>query len=295
MLLPGFICAEVLTSLNAMGAVPRFYPVDESLCADFSSIEQIHSNGVRAAIAVNYFGFPQPLGALSDWCKRQGVVLLEDNAHGFLSRDGTVPLGRRGDLGVFSLRKTLSLPNGAALVDNRPCDIESGALQFKASSKKAEWKYRCKIFLKRMMAIGNVRVASHILGGIRMVRRGLTGSAVPSPSRELPMEAFAPRTHYLLHHCDFDYERSRRRFLYEYCLQLFAGSPDVRPFVETVPYGVIPQGFPFLYTGHDRFSFVHAWSQRGLPILSWPDRLPDLPGSPPPEHYRQVMLVPFLW
>ncbi len=298
-LLPGFICAEVLASLAVVGAVPRFYLVDDKLCADVTSWDRANPKGARAVVAVNYFGFPQPLDLIREWCRAKGAALIEDNAQGFLSTDGETPLGRRGDLGVFSLRKTLSLPNGAALVDNRPGEMGGNGLSYEKSCGGAEWRYRFKIVLKWVMEWGGLRTVRAVLTGVRTARLAATGEAIPAspPDREsvIPQEAFAPLTSRLLLRCDFCAERARRRNLYQACRELFLGVPEIRPLFGDLPEGVVPQGFPFLYTGMDRSALIRAWWRRGVPILAWPDHLPSAVRERAPEHYHRVMLVPFLW
>lgn len=298
-LLPGFICYELLASLAVMGATPRFYEVDETLRTDADSLECAGAGGVRAVVAVNYFGFPQPLDPFREWCRAHGAALIEDNAHGFLSADGEVPLGRRGDLGMFSLRKTLSLPNGAALVDNRYDEIDVNGLSFQGPCHGAEWRYRAKTPLKRLIELTGLRGARVVLSSVRMFRQAATGVANPVAAcdREtvIPQEAVSPLTARLLRRCNLSAERRRRRTLYQACRELFADVTDVRPLFSGLPDGVVPQSFPFLYTGKDSRSLIDAWWRRGIPILSWPDYLPSAVQLHAPDHYRRVMFVPFLW
>ncbi|MBM4135054.1 MAG: hypothetical protein FJ245_14980 [Nitrospira sp.] len=299
-LLPGFLCGEVLASLAVLGTVPRFYSVDERLRADVASWDREVFGSIRAVVMVNYFGFPQFLGPVQAWCRAHGATLIEDNAHGFLSEDGEVPLGRRGDLGVFSLRKTLALPNGAALVDNRVNNkMDPDGFSYGGSCRLAEWRYRSKVVLKRLIEWGGLKSALVILACIRMARLAATGHAIPvsSSRREITMlqEACSSLTPQLLRRCDYVAECQRRRTLYQLCLDLFDGAPDVRPLFDHLPDGVVPQGFPFLYAGKDRRSLIKTWGQRGVPILSWPDHLPAAIHLHAPDHYGRVMFVPFLW
>lgn len=298
-LLPGFLCSEVLGSLAVVGAVPRFYPVDELLCADVVFWEQVSTKHVRAVLVVNYFGFPQPLSKVREWCHAHDVALIEDNAHGFLSSDGEVPLGRRGDLSIFSMRKTLVLPNGAAMVDNRYESIDGDGLSFRDPCRGAEWRYRSKAMLKWLMALGGLRSSQAIVSAIRAARLITTGSALPVSSRDceilIPQEMFSPLTVQLLGRWDLLREGQRRRDLYHLCAEFFEGVPDVHSLFSYLPLGVVPQGFPFLYTGDDPIGFRRSWWKRGVPIISWPDRLPTAVLSDAPMHYLRVMFVQFLW
>ena len=113
-LIPAYICREVLAPINAVGARPVFYDVAPS----FSPLRSWKEWPVaKAVLAVNYFGIPQPLEQFEKYCSHYGAILIEDNAHGFLSKadDGRL-LGFRGDMGIFSMRKSISMADGAALV-----------------------------------------------------------------------------------------------------------------------------------------------------------------------------------
>jgi hypothetical protein len=297
-LLPGFICREVLASLAEVGAVPRYYDVDETLRTDEAALDRAAPVGARAVVAVNYFGFPQPLGAFRRWTGRVGAVLIEDNAHGLLSADGSVPLGQRGDFGLFSFRKTLAVPNGAALVDRRPGDVSSPASSYIRSPRRAEWRFRTKTAMRLVMSAVGVQRARVLIDSVRLVRRVLTGSKLPRSAavdeRMMPDEALAPLTTRLLASLDVDAERERRRVLYGECRQRFAGVDDVRLIFDDLAPGVVPQGFPFFFTGTNPERFITRWWRESIPMIRWPD-LPSAIVAGAPDHYRRAMLVPFLW
>ena len=116
-LLPEYICRDLLASLCALDLEPIWYPVTRSLSP---SLESADWPTAKVVLAVNYFGFAQDLNPFNAYAKRTGAFVIEDNAHGFLSRDlqGRL-LGTRADLGLFSYRKTFLLGRGAGLYINR--------------------------------------------------------------------------------------------------------------------------------------------------------------------------------
>jgi hypothetical protein len=296
-LFPGLIGRGVLSSVASVRAVPIFYDVDESLCADMRSLERIDAVGIKALVVVNYFGFPQPLKSLLDWCRSHGIVLIEDNAHGFLSSDNGVPLGRRGDLGVFSLFKTLSLPNGGALVDNRSIAKPEGMGIPAELPYAAEWKFRLKTALKGFIELGGLPCARAVLAATRVVRLATMASGPAADSAAdlvMPGQAFTSRTARLLCRLDISAEVNRRRTLYRWSHGLLGELPGVHPLHRNLPDGVAPQGFPFLYSGQSP-DFIESWRQRAIRLLAWPDHLPDAISQESPAHYRRIMFLPFLW
>ena len=145
-LVPAFICRDLLAAIHDLGATPIFYDVSPNL----KPIKLPDITNVCAVLAVNYFGFAQDLLPFRVYCERNGATLIEDNAHGFLSCDETgVELGTRGDLGVFSIRKTFTLPDGAMLI------VNNGVLRKSLESQLAYCTHRLPIsfWVKRVLSM----------------------------------------------------------------------------------------------------------------------------------------------
>ena len=117
-LCPSYNCGHEIEPLVRLGLRVRCYRVGPDLRADLDDIERRLAPSVRALLVTHYFGFAQPLAELRALCDRHGIRLVEDCAHAFLSDDAYATMGRVGDLSVYSIRKTLPLPNGGAVVFN---------------------------------------------------------------------------------------------------------------------------------------------------------------------------------
>lgn len=107
--------AEVEALLRA-GLVPRFYDGGPALEPDPDELDDLLGPKVRALLLIHYLGFPQDAPRLRAWCDERKLVLLEDAAQAWLASVDEGPVGSFGDLAVFSLRATLGLPDGAALL-----------------------------------------------------------------------------------------------------------------------------------------------------------------------------------
>jgi len=104
------------------GIFCRFYESGRGRCLepDEEDLEALLGPRVRALHLTHYLGFPQDTARWRAWCDERGLMLIEDAAQAWLSsRDGT-PVGSHGDLSIFCLYKTVGLPDGAAIVSNRP-------------------------------------------------------------------------------------------------------------------------------------------------------------------------------
>ena len=117
-LVPSYHHGVEVDALLAAGAHPAFYAVGTRWTVDVEELERRIGPRTRAIVLTHFAGFPGPVGPLRDLADRHGLVLIEDCAQALLSVDGESPLGSTGDAAVFSLRKTLPVPHGGALVFN---------------------------------------------------------------------------------------------------------------------------------------------------------------------------------
>jgi dTDP-4-amino-4,6-dideoxygalactose transaminase len=77
-LVPDFICRDVLSSLHAVGADPIFYPIGDDL--QMAMTQSLPS--AQTVIVVNYFGFPADLRSVRNFVsgrdhRRQRPWLVE--------------------------------------------------------------------------------------------------------------------------------------------------------------------------------------------------------------------------
>jgi dTDP-4-amino-4,6-dideoxygalactose transaminase len=98
----------------------EFYKINKNLAIDMKDFsKKIESSSIKAALVVHYFGFVQcDLEKIVRICKNNKVFLIEDCAHAFMSKYRGRYLGTFGDASVFSLHKTLPIPNGGLLIIN---------------------------------------------------------------------------------------------------------------------------------------------------------------------------------
>jgi len=129
-LVPVYSCGTELDAVVARGISLDFYAVDERLQVDLDSVRSALKPSTKAILVTHYFGFPQSIPPLLEFAQKHGLKLIEDNAHGLFSNDEKGdPLGCRGDISIFSLYKSLPVPDGGALVvnsDDGPFELEAG-------------------------------------------------------------------------------------------------------------------------------------------------------------------------
>lgn len=294
-LVPGLVCREVMAAASVVGAGVTFYEVTPRLGAVLAADT---GRAAKAVVAVNYFGFPQELDPFREYCARTGAALIEDNAHGLLSRDESGQwLGGRGDAGVFSFRKTIAVPDGGALVLGGRHEMPPATPV--PPVHRARLRHRAKQGCRWVAGrVGPVRAAAAI-SAIRRVRQSFVPVSLAGGSRDaetrIPIapdpSAFVFRR---LTVADLTLESQRRRTLYEIASRILEAAGAAPVFEHLSPH-VVPYGCPAFVTPA-RFTEVAACLARhGLLCLRWPDLPIAIASSGAPEHYRHLMVVPFLW
>lgn len=275
-LFPEYICREVTDYVTEAGFEVRYYRIHRDLSADIPHIRSQLSPRTKAILAVHYFGFPQPLSDIQRVCRKHGVCLIEDNAHGFLGSSGGNPLGVTGDIGILSMRKTLFTPDGAALIVNA---AELKAREFEGPRIDEPPRIVCwywgleavlKAFAVRVPGAGRlVRAAK------RVVRR--VGQAFPNPTPAKAQagefgHSISARSWSLLRRADFQDIARRRRANYQRLREWLWDVAACQAVFPNLPDGICPQAFPILV--EDGASVIAALRSRGIRADYWPD-LPE--------------------
>lgn len=115
-LIPAYSPQGVISPLKKIGIGYRFYDINPDFSLKFDELRRKITDRTIAILIIHNFGFPQDIKTAKELCEKNTLWLIEDCAQGFLSRyeDGKL-LGDYGDLSIFSLTKTLKIPDGAVL------------------------------------------------------------------------------------------------------------------------------------------------------------------------------------
>lgn len=113
---PAYTCGSELDTLVHAGLRLDFYRIHADLSADLDDLEWLCRTPAAAIFVTHYYGLPQPIAQIAAMARRHGMALIEDVSHGLGSAtvDGR-PLGSFGDMAVFSLWKSLPVPDGGVL------------------------------------------------------------------------------------------------------------------------------------------------------------------------------------
>lgn len=291
--LPEFICRDLISAIHHVGAQTVYYRIDESLLPiDLNKVA-----GARAIVAVNYFGFAQFLEPFKKFCAKNSAVLIEDNAHGFLSADEFgIPLATRADFGVTSIRKTIRIPDGASLTINADTYVQSYDRQIPSGSNSV-----LRSRLLRLLAAIEQVIRLPIIGLLRSLsrvfRKVATGSRLPitdysSETEALSITAPNQLSLRIISELDTERESERRRNLYTKFTLTLENLP-LRPVFNHLPSGTVPYGYPFYADPIVAKQVGRIALRFGVEVIKWPD-LPQAIENFAPAHYKNLWLVNFL-
>jgi len=119
-LVPAYHHGAEVEAFELAGASCRFYAGTADLAPDEAELEAALSPRTRALHLIHNLGFPQDAAHWAAWCRRHGLLLIEDGAPAWLSTVDGAAAGSFGDLSVFSLYKTVGVPDGAAAICTAP-------------------------------------------------------------------------------------------------------------------------------------------------------------------------------
>ena len=283
-LLPSYICGVAVEPFRELGIEPRFYEVSLNLQPDIKDVKSKIDDRTEAILIVNYFGFVQNLKAIYGICRQKGLYLIEDNAHGFLSRNGSRLLGTCGDIGFSSICKTLPTPDGAILFINNEKLLEGKEKIERArlSQNRLPQTSKRKIYTYILNSLlGNLELRYRFRAEfIRNIYRKLFPEAELSSS-----QLFQDSKHRvsevslrIARNIDLEGVYNRRRQNYNFWLSVLCNREDVHILFRDLPDGICPLFFAVIEEEAD--SFVKEMQDKGVQAYHWPPLPEEIKGNP---------------
>lgn len=274
-LAPDYYSGNEILAMRAAGATIHYCPVDRNMQLDPEDVERLCAlHDPDVLYVIHYVGWPQPMPAFVDLCRRRGMLLVEDCALSLLSEMDGRPLGTFGDWAVFCLYKTLPLPNGALLVQNTTRLESLERLRLRPAGSASVLGRTAELLVQRIRGRANgvgaaLQVVKRGMGraaGALDVRRANVGDiGFDLADADLAMSRVSER---LLDRLDFAEIRRRRVENYR-SLGEQLGEDVIAVFPE-MRDGVCPLFFPILVP--DKHAAAVALQQRGVDALEfWND------------------------
>jgi hypothetical protein len=254
-LMPEFICDAALLPFAALGIEPVFHPVGIDLAPRWDALKVASRDRLRAIMMIHYFGMPQDIDRYRAFSRSHGLLLIEDNAHGFGGLQGGALLGTFGDIGFGSPWK------------NFP--VRHGGLLFVADAARRHDPH-LPPEPRRLFATRR-RLLSMTAGGWRRQHRRFSHGLQALPPTE-PMTDWGidPAAMDFLARQDFAAVAARRRAVAA-VWAAWAAAAGLSPVFAGFPEGAAPLVFPVLCETADRRHALLEWLWRqGIDAYTWP-------------------------
>lgn len=122
-IMPSFTFVSTANAFILRGAVPVFVDIrPDVLNVDETLIEAAITERTKAIVPVHYAGVSCDMDAICNIAKKHGIAVVEDAAHGLLSKYKGRPIGSMGTLSAVSFHETKNIiaGEGGALLINDP-------------------------------------------------------------------------------------------------------------------------------------------------------------------------------
>lgn len=260
-LLPAFVCDTVSLPLERAGARLQLFNVFRDGSFDWEDAAGRIDDRTKAVLYYHYLGLPFGLEEAVSFAKKHGLMLIEDCAHALFS-----DCGKKGDIAVFSIRKTIPVDYSAALVVNNPRfrtpvyrPNRAFSPEHLAFLKDTE-NHHHRLFLQSL----DTRIPVVRQSFMERIRND--PGFYHDPSRLFPLDALSLL---VAHNVDPDAIRAKRRA--NYCLYL-RRLQDMAHF-KSLPQGACPLAFPIV-VGKERDRFKERLEREGIePARYWPGKM----------------------
>jgi perosamine synthetase len=258
-LAPAYNCGTEIDALLKSGASVEMYDIEKSGLINFDDLYSRVSQKTRVIYVTHYFGFPQPLVSLREFCNEKHIFLVEDCALSLFSSDGKTKIGTIGDISVFNFPKFLPVPDGGVLKINNPalCKLEWQ----RQSPDSAMIRNDLLSLIKRQLLRASARIPLLYPGLQRLLNRSFRYPPQADIKNNV-LRADMPEPYYydniltdknlsrigarIVRNVSVDQVTQKRRANFELYIELLSGLKNIQPLFENLPAGVNPLSFPVI-------------------------------------------------
>lgn len=121
-LIPGYLWVSCVSAVVRCGAIPKLVDIDDTFCMDPDDLQAKIGPHSRAVLCVHMSGAPGRINDIAAICKEHHLALIEDCAQTAGASFNGTPVGRFGDIAIFSfqLNKNMTSGDGGMVVCNDP-------------------------------------------------------------------------------------------------------------------------------------------------------------------------------
>jgi len=293
-LVPAYNCGAEIDPYVKAGAKIVLYRVDSALKLDLEDVMHRTTRSTRIVHVTHYFGWPQEIKALAEWCRKKEIFLVEDCAQALFSQGPGNSIGQTGDAAVYSFVKSLPVPDGAALLIRKGLYPKTGKLLKSPNPSKV---FRNCLPLIKKWFMGRNLTWQRYNFTRRLLTKSWLGQDTAHGTQDRPK--MLKSNYFDISKADWSISRLSKGFLskvdrrkvvqkrsanYEFLYKSLRNIQGVEMVPGQLFKNVSPLSFPFLV--EDRDTWYKALSDKGILVLGWPGYYPGLNWEEFPEACR---------
>lgn len=164
-IVPSFTFVSSANAFMLHGAKPVFIDIRaDTLNIDETQLEEIITPHTKAIVPVHYAGVGCEMNAILDTAKKNGISVIEDNAHGLFGRYKNKYLGTFGCMSALSFHETKNFicgEGGAILINDRKYVSRAEIIREKGTNRSQH--FRGEVNKYTWLDVGSSYLLSDIL------------------------------------------------------------------------------------------------------------------------------------
>src|SRR6516225_11753812 len=171
-IVPSFTFVSTINAFVLRGARPVFCDIRaDTLNIDEQKIEKLISSRTKAIVVVHYAGVGCEMDSILALAERQGIAVVEDNAHGLFGKFKGKYLGTFGGLATQSFHETKNVTcgEGGALLINDPRYIERAEIIREKGTNRSRF-YRGQVDKYTWVDVGSSYLPSELLAAFLLAQ-----------------------------------------------------------------------------------------------------------------------------
>lgn len=295
-MVPSYHCPTMVSPALALNLQVGFYPIRPDGQPDLAWLDANLPTDARVMCVAHLFGLPQDLNELSAWCRRRGLILLEDCAHAMFGASASGAVGSHGEIVIASLPKFFAALDGGLLLLRESASVRPGLRPVSQLSEVRAWLDSLETSA-RYGRLGWWGLWARPLLALKQALRGQPAKPEPPASN-----AAKPRFDVAGDYARIDFaachraasassrraatsaSRGRitamRREHYRAFTAAFAKRPGLRPLQPDLPAQAVPYVFPLWVDAPE--AVYQVTREQKLPVSRWDwlwPGVPDMPGD----------------
>ena len=118
-IIQSFICDSLPQAIEKAGGKPILVEVDDrTFNVDITEVKKNITKKTKALVFVHTYGNPSGIREITNLCKKNNIILIEDIAHALGASEEGQLAGSFGDYTIYSFTKQLVNVGGGALITN---------------------------------------------------------------------------------------------------------------------------------------------------------------------------------